>query len=518
MKKRKCLLIAVLLSMFFSLTVYGNENTIYCSPDGTSDGAGTKDSPLTVEAALDKTTAGTTIILKDGTYSYSTQITISEEKSGTKEAPIYLKAEHPGLVTFDFSSESYEGTNGNERGIQLDADFWHIYGIKVYGAADNGMYVTGSNNIVELCVFEGNRDSGLQISRKGSNTPREDWPMNNLILNCTSFNNMDVTGENADGFAAKLTCGEGNVFNGCIAYCNVDDGWDLYTKMETGPIGSVTLINCIAFRNGQTSDGKFTPEADGNGFKLGGESIYVNHRVVNCIAFENKNHGFTDNSNPGKIALINCTSFNNSLENGKKSNFDFARTINSNNYFENLISFTTNEINSDKYRGTALNTYFYGPDNYLTVTKKACVDTKTPSDKVYIGDISDVSATESDFESIIAPESSSYFHKEWRNEDGSINTKGFLKVKENSSIASFGGSSLGEGKSISLSDIKFTTEDMLKFPEKEKTTRGKLNIYADEEPDNSFSPLVIIIPVSLIVAAVAIIAIIMVVKKKKSIK
>ncbi|MCD8188208.1 MAG: hypothetical protein LUD57_06325 [Ruminococcus sp.] len=36
--------------------------------------------------------------------------------------------------------------------------------------------------------------------------------------------------ENADGFAAKLTCGEGNVFDGCMSYNNSDDGWDLSTQ------------------------------------------------------------------------------------------------------------------------------------------------------------------------------------------------------------------------------------------------------------------------------------------------
>ena len=49
-------------------------------------------------------------------------------------------------------------------------------------------------------------------------------------------------------------------------------------------IGTVTLVNCIAFRNGQTTDGNFTAESDGKGFKLGGDSIGVNHVVINCIA------------------------------------------------------------------------------------------------------------------------------------------------------------------------------------------------------------------------------------------
>jgi hypothetical protein len=63
------------------------------------------------------------------------------------------------------------------------------------------------------------------------------------------------TGENADGFACKLTTGYGNVFDGCISYNNSDDGWDLYTKAESGPIGPVTIQNCIAFNNGMTTQG-----------------------------------------------------------------------------------------------------------------------------------------------------------------------------------------------------------------------------------------------------------------------
>ena len=56
------------------------------------------------------------------------------------------------------------------------------------------------------------------------------WPSYNLILNCTSYGNADAGYEDADGFAAKLTVGDGNVFDGCIAHHNADDGWDLIRK------------------------------------------------------------------------------------------------------------------------------------------------------------------------------------------------------------------------------------------------------------------------------------------------
>jgi len=72
--------------------------------------------------------------------------------------------------------------------------------------------------------------------------------------------NMDSRREDADGFAAKLTCGEGNVFRNCIAINNCDDGWDLYTKKETGAIGVVTLENCQAIGNGYDVNGKIQAE------------------------------------------------------------------------------------------------------------------------------------------------------------------------------------------------------------------------------------------------------------------
>ena len=47
----------------------------------------------------------------------------------------------------------------------MNGDYWHIYGIVVEYAGDNGIFVGGSNNIIERTVTRFNRDSGLQISR-----------------------------------------------------------------------------------------------------------------------------------------------------------------------------------------------------------------------------------------------------------------------------------------------------------------------------------------------------------------
>ena len=119
---------------------------------------------------------------------------------------------------------------------------------------------------------------------------------------------------NADGFGAKLTVGEGNRFVGCKSHNNVDDGWDLYTKVGTGAIGAVTLENCESYRNGWrlNPDGTETPYNAGgnNGFKCGGENVAVQHMLINCKAYGNGNNGITTNSNPA-LKIVNCQVYDN---------------------------------------------------------------------------------------------------------------------------------------------------------------------------------------------------------------
>lgn len=409
-------------------------STIYVSPTGSDNGLGTTSSPMSITKAISSIQQGGTIYLTGGTYKLNKQLTIAETNSGTASKMNNLVALNGAEVILDFSAQAYGEPSTNERGIQLDGSYWYIKGITVQGAADNGFFVSGKNNKLELCVARANRDTGIQISRRNSSlSSMKDWPANNLILNCTSYNNSDpATGENADGFAAKLTCGEGNVFDGCIAYNNVDDGWDLYAKTETGPIGSVTIKNCIAFRNGATTDGHFTANSDGNGFKLGGSGIAVPHRIENSIAFENKNHGFTDNSNPGTITLKNCTSINNSLDNGGKSNFDFARDKSkSNNVLINCISFSEGKVASDKYIGKAENCVFYGGGKWYEFTTLASANS-TLSD---LRGTQITGPTARDFATLTAPAIGTDFHTLWRNSDGSINMGNVFKIASNSTFA-----------------------------------------------------------------------------------
>ena len=415
---------------------------IFCSPNGTGSGDSEKD-PTSVTNAISKLTAGHTIYLLGGTYKFSEMILIDSSNSGTANAMKTIKPYNGADVVFDFSGQGE--ANASKRGIVLDGDYWHFYGFEITKAADNGMLLSGSNNTVERMVFNDNQDTGLQLSRYNTSAATiADWPSNNLILNCTSKNNCDdKTMENADGFAAKLTCGEGNVFDGCMSYNNSDDGWDLYAKTETGPIGVVTIQNCAAFRNGYTEFGEGYGNCDGNGFKLGGGGVGTAHVVKNCLAFENLNCGFTDNNNPKLGSLTNCTAYNNNLGGNKKYNIACYRCTDPGADFSNVISYfskgnlTSNlgvsgvAVANDKFCGTIQNSIYYN-GAYYQVGEKTAIDNKNNTKVGTKG----AAISDDDFEAVTAPQMGTDFDTAWRNSDGSINTHGFMQVKESSALYS----------------------------------------------------------------------------------
>lgn len=314
---------------------------LFVAPNGTSSNSGTISSPLNLASALTLIQPGKTIYMRGGTYSFSSTITIERSNSGSSvNARKNLIAYGNEIPVLDFSAQAFASAN---RGLQVFGHYWLVKGIEVKGAGDNGIFIGGNFNRIEDVETHHNRDTGIQLGRYNSSVGFSEWPSNNEVVNSYSHDNFDPdNGEDADGFAAKLTVGPGNVFDGCIAAYNVDDGWDLYAKTETGAIGEVTIRNSIAYNNGQTSEGTSTTNSDGNGFKLGGEQIAVNHIVENSIAFLNKKHGFTYNSNPGSIVMKNNTSWSNGQSN-------FAFDLGTHQFTNNL---SLNGGSSDKTSGT----------------------------------------------------------------------------------------------------------------------------------------------------------------------
>jgi hypothetical protein len=296
-------------------------SALYVAPNGTDSAAGTSSAPTTLTSAISRISAGGTIYMRGGTYNYSSTVTIPVGNNGTSSARTKLSA-YPGETpVLNFSAQSESSSN---RGLQVMGSYWHVYGLVVERAGDNGIFVGGSNNVFERTVTRFNRDTGLQLGRISSTTPTSQWPSNNLILSAESHDNADSDGEDADGFAAKLTVGPGNVFRYAVAHNNIDDGWDLYTYSDYDPIGAVTIEDSLSYENGTLTDGSQAGNGDRNGYKLGGDDIAVNHIVRRSIAYDNGKHGFTYNSNPGSMTISNNVSIDNTERN---FNFDAGTSV-----------------------------------------------------------------------------------------------------------------------------------------------------------------------------------------------
>ncbi|MDE6408520.1 MAG: right-handed parallel beta-helix repeat-containing protein, partial [Anaeroplasmataceae bacterium] len=454
MKKKLLLLIPSLaLVGLFGLASCGKEGkkgkTYYISPTGTLEGKGTKASPMDAHTGFSTVQSGDTLKVLPGTYELLERIYVAQSGDAGKYITVENDSETERAI-FDFHQLEFAGTN---RGISVNGNYWHFNNIEVTGAGDNGMYIGGSHNIIENCQFYENRDTGLQLGRAGGGLELiRDWPSYNLIKNCTSYNNYDdeTFGENADGFAAKLTVGYGNVFDGCIAYRNSDDGWDLFAKVDSGNIGTVILYNCVSFENGflmnKTTEAGverfITRDGDGIGFKLGGSTMKGDVILNNCVTFNNRLQGVGDNSNPGVISVNNVTAYNNCAaidENGaiikdgsndkESSNFDLARSTASYNNYSNLLSYATNTtVQADRFLGSMRNSVMYmGAGEYTKFD--APVDASTFSGNTgekYEG------MSDSIFKSVTAPNglNNRDIHTTLRNPDGSVQLGDFLSLKD----------------------------------------------------------------------------------------
>ena len=290
----------IILTISFLITLSTNAKNIYVSPTGSDANTGLSiDKPLkTIDAGINKAVAGDSILLRGGTYTISTTISIS--KTGSNNAKYYLLAYEGEQPVLDCSSEAF-----GKKGMSLSGNYWFFKGIQIKGAGDNGIYVSGNYNRFENCAFYDNRDTGMQFGGGASY---------NEIINCDSYYNADPTDYgDADGFAIKMDVGSHNYFYGCRAWLNCDDGWDGYLRGTDNVTNE--LENCWVMKNGWLKDGTDPgPKANGNGFKMGGsddKTLKHNVTLTNCLAFDNKSKGFDQNNNKGNMTIINGTAYNN---------------------------------------------------------------------------------------------------------------------------------------------------------------------------------------------------------------
>ena len=250
--------------------------TLYASPEGKAGAEGSKNAPMDLMTAINLLPVGGKIVLQAGEYPRST---IPLSASGSPDKVKTLQADGKAVI----------------KGLLVDASYWHINGIEI---TDKSLRVQGSHNLIENVTAYRNDDTGIQISSP-ENIGRPLWASYNRIMDSESYANEDPGKINADGFAVKMRVGEGNRLENCYSHDNIDDGFDLFNKIEDGANGVVVIENSIARNN--TS----------NGFKLGGEGQPVAHEVRNSKAIGNHLDGFTDNFNPGALVVANNVAVDN---------------------------------------------------------------------------------------------------------------------------------------------------------------------------------------------------------------
>ncbi len=244
------------------------------------------------------TNAGNLVYMRGGRYAVASRVNLT--KSGNAAQPIRIRA-YPG------ETPTLDGSSFSSDVISISGSYYQLYGLVITNAGHNSVAISGSNNTVERCVSYGARNTGFNISG-GANTA------NNLFLNCDSTRSYDPPkyGSDADGFGAKDSLGANNVFRGCRSWENSDDGWDFW--MATSP---VLIDTCWTWGNGNASNfpnsGSFA--GNGNGFKLGGNFVPAAHHLVNCLSFNNHQHGIDQNNNTAGLTVDQNTSWANGKRN-----------------------------------------------------------------------------------------------------------------------------------------------------------------------------------------------------------
>ncbi len=321
---QKILLLGLMACAFQAQNLYAA--TFYVATDGRDEQPGTLEKPFaTLTRAQSAAAPGDTVYIRGGHYAISSH-QIQEQKkifayviqlnrSGEPDRPIRYWAYPDETPVFDFSAVRPEGLRVHA--FSVSGSWLHLKGLEVVGVQVTAKGHTqsicfesnGSRNVFEQLSMHDGQAIGIYHVR-GSD---------NLFLNCDAYRNHDNTSENGkggnvDGFGCHPTPGStNNVFRGCRAWFNSDDGFDCIGSHE-----AVIFENCRAFYNGYSPD--FKSLGDGNGFKAGGYgSMPVarlpkpipRHVVRDSLAVGNKASGFYANHHIGGGDWLNNRAYRN---------------------------------------------------------------------------------------------------------------------------------------------------------------------------------------------------------------
>lgn len=357
----------------------GVASTYYVTTNGVDTNPGTSNAPFaTITRAQTAATAGDTVYLRGGTYFLNnTHLTATNapwaivnniNKSGISY--VAFPGERP---VFDFSGVQPIGYRVTAFLVTSSASDCVFKGFDVVGVTIN---VTGANSQSECFrITGGNRNRFEQlVMRDGMGIG---WYLtsgqSNLVLNCDAYNNRGLDSfslGNIDGFGAHptSTSGTGNVFRGCRAWFNSDDGYDLINAKA-----AVIIENCWAFYNGYFTNFA-SSGGDANGFKSGGYGVsggsyptpVPRHTTRFSLAVRNRASGFYANHHTGGLDWFNNTGYRNARNFNMLCNLNAQASSNDVPGFDHVMKnnlgykATTSEVSN---LGTTNDTSF----NYFTL-------------------------------------------------------------------------------------------------------------------------------------------------------
>ena len=316
----------IFFSAVLALVSVASAGEWFVAPDGRDSNPGSVERPFAgLMRAQSCAQPGDTVYFRGGTYRMRNDdiamkkkiwaFAIHLGKSGLPGKRIVYCAYNDEKPVFDFTDVRPDGLRVHA--FEVTGSWLHLKGIEVVGVQVTVKSHTqsicfsnnGSHNIYEGLGMHDGQAIGIYTVR-GSD---------NLFLNCDAYNNHDYTSEdglggNTDGFGCHPARGcTNNVFRGCRAWFNSDDGFDCIGAHER-----VVFEGCWAFYNGYNPE--FKSLKDGNGFKAGGygstpvgrlPSPIPRHLIRFCIAARNKAYGFYSNHHPGGSDWINNSAYRN---------------------------------------------------------------------------------------------------------------------------------------------------------------------------------------------------------------
>ena len=312
----------------------------YISPSGSdkNDGLSEQSPFATLGAAQKRVQAGDIVYILPGTYKVTASEIAKEESSGpykvifdlSKSGSVDQPISYIGIPdaegnrpVFDLSRVSpagYRVTGFLVSGSRLLLKNFEVTGIRVnitdHTQSENIRVSDGTYNTFENIACHDGMGIGFYLQKNSAY---------NLIVNCDGYNNYDYiseegSGDQNDAFGCHVrTDSPNNMFIGCRAWNNADDGFDLISCASP-----VTFSYSIAYKNGYDADG--VARHDGNGFKAGGYGMSAavtevtsdnvpRHEVDHCLAAANRSNGIYSNHHLGGISVHHNTAYRNARYN-----------------------------------------------------------------------------------------------------------------------------------------------------------------------------------------------------------